>query len=152
MVILWTHDESKHQHKIQANAEVTVINELSETSSNEIVGFALGNGKCCEGESLKSSDVDSENCSKTYSETRSNLIVSAEIHNEVSVKAEMIENDSPESSDNISKVNENVDYLYRNVNGDCLTGASVSDKKVRMCNVTYKKNAKVSMLIHRHTL
>lgn len=151
---MWTHDESKHQNRDhQTNAKVTVVNEVSETSSNEIVGFALSNGKCCEGDSLKSSDASSENCSKTNSDTQSNFVVSAEIHNEVSGKAQSVdEKDSSEFSDNSSTVKENVDYLYRNINGECHTGVGNGDNKVRTCNVTYKKSAKVSMLIHRHTL
>lgn len=149
MVVKWTHDESKHQHKDQAKTEVTVINETSETSSNEHLEFTLTNGKCCEGELLKASEELSDN---TKSETQSNFIVSADIHhNEISAEVTN-EKTSSASSDNISKDNKNVDYLYRNINGGCYTGVTNGDKMVRTCKITYKKSAKVSMLIHRHTL
>lgn len=133
---MWTHDESK-QHK-PSQPEITVVNELV-SENNSISGscdnleFALGNGKC------RNEQEDLKSTSGTGSENSNNIVVSAEVHNESCVNFETGDN----TNDCV------VENTYRNVNGDCHAGG---DKKVRTSNVTYKKSANVSMLIHRHTL
>lgn len=141
VVVQWTVEECK-QHE-QTKTELTVVDERTYSDN---LSFALVNGNCDLRDTLEDlsayAKIDPD---ETQSE---NFVVSAQVHNEGGV----FEKCSSESSDNITKDSNNVEYLYRNINGGCCTGEDNGDKFLQTCSVTYKKSSKVSMFIHRHTL
>ncbi|KAF7262764.1 hypothetical protein GWI33_004146, partial [Rhynchophorus ferrugineus] len=118
---------------ILLQAESPVINEVSENEDNN---DAVTEARCVV------EPIDDSQTHNSHTDIQSNFLVSADIHNEA--------DDDGDSSDNIN--NDNSDCIYKSINGSCHIADNVGDRKFKTCKVTYKKSAKVSMLIHRHTL